>query len=112
MKITTVMINTKNPGRLAEFWKSLLGVDEDYKVGNFLWLKAMNGSPAIGFQKVEDKKDTNQSVHIDILVDNKQLVTEKVQELGGSLIQEGSINNIVADPEGNRFCVYVRGDEK
>lgn len=112
MKITTVMINTENPERLAEFWKALLGVEENYKVNNFLWLKAAEGSPAIGFQKVENIKDGNQRIHIDLLVEDKQLATEEVQKLGGSLIQESSINNIVADPEGNQFCVYVQGDDE
>lgn len=110
MKITTIMINTRNPERLAGFWKALLRVEESYKVDNFLWLKAADGSPAIGFQKVEDAKNRHQKIHIDILVEDKQSATKEVQRLGGSLIQEGSINNIVADPEGNQFCVYVRGD--
>lgn len=111
MRITTVMINTANPEKLAEFWKELLCVEENYKVGNFLWLKAADGQPALGFQKVDDAESQPQRIHIDILVDDKAEATEQVKKLGGSLIQEGDINNIVTDPDGNQFCVYTQGEE-
>lgn len=111
MMITTVMINTANPEKLAEFWKALLDVDENFKTGNFLWLKNAEGSPAIGFQKVDSADIQPQRIHIDILVDDKAEATDRVKELGGSLVQEGNINNIVADPDGNQFCVYTQGDE-
>ena len=106
--ITTIMINTAEPEKLAEFWKALLGARESYKTDGFLWLRPAEGQPAIGFQKVSDADAMPQRVHIDILVDDKQAATKRVQELGGTLVQTSGINNIVADPAGNQFCVYVR----
>ena len=111
MKITTIMINTSNPEKLAEFWKKFLGVEEKYKVGNFLWLKNEEGQPGVGFQKVSDVSNQPQRIHFDILVKDKTKASEKVKELGGSIVQKGKINNIVADPEGNQFCVYVHPEQ-
>jgi predicted enzyme related to lactoylglutathione lyase len=111
MKITTVMFNTAYPEKLANFWKEFLGVEENFRIGNFLWLKpAAEGQTAIGFQKAEDAPASGRRIHFDVLVEDKSAATERVKELGGTLIMENAINKIVADTEGNKFCVYVHSE--
>jgi predicted enzyme related to lactoylglutathione lyase len=107
--ITTIMINTKNPERLTDFWSKLLGVGVKYQTGNYTWLKTgKDNGVAIGFQKVDQLQKQPMVIHVDIAVDDKAKVTEYVEKLGGSLVKKQGFNNIVADPDGNQFCVYVQ----
>lgn len=113
MKITTIMINATDIEKLAEFWKALLDVEEDSRSGSYIWLKPMRDSLiTIGFQKVKNTESNSSNVHFDIQVNDKDKTTDNVKRLGGALIHEGKINNIVSDPSGNQFCVYVLGDQK
>ena len=63
----------------------------------------------IGFQKVPEKKQGKNRIHLDVEVDDLATAVDEAEQLGarkmGALVEEddGSFQ-IMADPGGNRFC--------
>lgn len=105
MRVTTVMINTLNPKELSGFWSELMGLKTESDYGDYLWLEPDSHGLKLGFQKVKDRAgDSN--IHIDILVDDKEVALKQIIGLGGKLIEKHGINYIVADSHGNVFDIY------
>ncbi len=103
-----VIISTAEVDRLVAFWAGLLSVGIAEETDGYTWLHPdREGGVSIGFQEVDEALDEPNHIHIDILVDDREEATERVIRLGGSLVREQRKNNIVADPDGNEFCVYV-----
>jgi len=61
----------------------------------------------LGFQQIESAQSGTANIHFDVLVDDLDQATSSAIKLGGKLISKQGINNIVADPDGNEFCVYT-----
>lgn len=110
-QIRTVVINTTDPVKLAEFWKALLGVEEAAKHDEeFLWLRKPEGADiGIAFQKVSDPTPGRRRLHLDTKVDDLARATEKILELGGAQVETHTIGDftwqVMADPDGNEFCI-------
>jgi hypothetical protein len=79
-------------------------------------------APRIGFLKVPEGKSVKNRIHLDVQVgggrdqpwaEREQRISEKVRQLvdaGGTVLQEyrqrdGLDHVVMADPEGNEFCV-------
>ncbi len=60
-------------------------------------------------QKVPEKKTAKTRVHLDIRVKDVDIALARVEALGGRKLQaveeEGSRWIVVADPDGNEFCL-------
>lgn len=124
---TELVIDCEDPHRLADFWRAVLGyahIEED-KDGDVLISDVdrtpearSSGAfpPALLFQRVPDgpKKSKNR-LHIDLSpIDRaRDAEVERVLALGATRVDIGQDEEIVgwtvlADPEGNEFCV-LRG---
>ena len=78
-------------------------------------------SPALGgmvlaLQRVPEAKVGKNRMHFDVFVDDLESTTARVLELGGqrwaehssaTLNDGGLISRIMADPEGNEFCLVL-----
>ena len=111
----TVTINTAEPRRLAQFWMKILDVEISQEIPGdyFIWLRPQRrGGVAIAFQKVEEPQATPGRVHVDTTVEDIQVARRQIEELGGSLVAEHDMMgyrwSIMADPDGNRFCIVER----
>ena len=106
-ELRQVIINTANLDSLVAFWAGLLSVGVKEEMDGYTWLNPdREGGVSVGFQEVDDDPESPNRIHIDILVDDLAEATDRVTKLGGTLISEHLMNNIVADPDGNEFCVY------
>ena len=67
---------------------------------------------AILFQKVPEPKVVKNRAHIDFDAGDMATEVGRVLELGGSVIAERNLGDfrwtVVADPEGNEFCITIR----
>ena len=104
------VINCYDSERLAEFWSSFLDVQVTDRSGNFIWLaRQHDGGLAIGFQEVPDPTPGRNRVHFDLSVADLDATAAHVVELGGSEVEhhenDGSPLKVMADPEGNEFCI-------
>lgn len=105
------MIDTVDPAPLVAFWTALLGTEVAFQSESFVWLRR-NAPDGIGiaFQTVPEPKSGKNRVHVDFVAPDIDEVRARVEELGGSLLFDRSSDDgfrwlVLADPEGNEFCV-------
>ena len=111
-----LVIDTVDPARIAPFWCRLLGVRERGWFGDdYLMLERDDRTPAIAFQRVPEAKAGKNRLHVDVDVTDVDAAVERIVELGGSIASDmreldGYRWRVMADPEGNEFCVVPRED--
>jgi len=93
---------------VAAFWAAALGsdVDEDSTVSKAGVEPAGWGGPSLWFQRVPEGKVAKNRQHFDLRA--LGALDEEVQRLvslGARVVQSGDELVVMADPEGNEFCV-------
>jgi glyoxalase superfamily protein len=93
---------------LARFWAAALGsdVDEDSTAGKAFVEAAGWGGPNIWFTQVPEPKTAKNRLHFDLRapgpMDDE---VARLQGLGAAVLHRFPRNVVMADPEGNEFCV-------
>jgi predicted enzyme related to lactoylglutathione lyase len=107
-----IVIDSVDPDALVPFWCALLGVERAGAFGpDYVMLTNGDGTvPPIAFQRVPETKHGKNRVHLDLTVDDVEEATRRVQQLGGSRLgglrdMDGYRWQVMADPEGNEFCL-------
>jgi predicted enzyme related to lactoylglutathione lyase len=104
-----VTIDCAEPAALAPFWTAAL----DYRIvadwdGAYLVLAGESG-PRIGLQRAEEPRAGKNRVHLDLAADDRTFEVDRLVGLGATVIEEhrvpGMVWTVLADPEGNEFCV-------
>ncbi len=110
-----VVIDCADHAVVVAFWESALGWSSRRINEQFVMLRAPEGSDvsfAILFQRVPEPKVAKNRAHIDYDAGDMPAEVDRLVALGGSVIAEHSLGDfrwtIVADPEGNEFCVTIR----
>jgi predicted enzyme related to lactoylglutathione lyase len=111
-----VTIDCREPRRVAEFFSALLDVPArpagPDRAGWFRLGPAVRGGPVLNFQPVAEAKAGKTPVHLDLWVEDLEEAIQHVEELGGRRaaevqeLERGRIA-IMADPEGNEFCLIA-----
>ncbi len=114
-KIGWIQTDCHDPERLAEFWGAVLGVEVEDRFGNppqYVNLApATPDGPRVCFQRVPEAKVTKNRVHLDVAVQDVDAAASRITELGGRRLphedyhEDGYSWRIMADPEGNEFCL-------
>lgn len=111
--VSTIMHDTVDLDRAVAFWSALLGLEVVHREGQFAYLDRLGGeeSPRLAFQQVPEGRGEKNRLHLDVRVEDRRAFEERVVELGGEKLgehQEGDFPtwSVMADPEGNRFCIY------
>ncbi|MEO7196528.1 MAG: VOC family protein [Pseudonocardiaceae bacterium] len=106
LSIGMVTIDCSDPQSLAEFWTAALGVAVAGDYGGFVLLA---GAPALGLQKVPEPQTGKNRVHLDLYTEDRAAEVTRLTGLGASVLAEcnapGLRWTVLADPEGNEFCV-------
>ena len=108
LAVEWVIIDCVDPDAVCDFWCGLLGVSVKSRKGPYIFLqRPAKGGASIGLQKVAEPKHGKNRVHIDFLTDDIPAVARRVEELGGRRVPgyEPGGFLVMADPEGNEFCV-------
>lgn len=108
-----VVIDCTDLGRAAEFWTGVLGyVREGLGLGQYLGLFPADGQGAeILLQRVPDEKRAKNRVHLDLRTPDLESEVTRVLGLGAVQLTEQPLEefgwrwHILADPDGNEFCV-------
>jgi len=111
----SVVIDCSDPTSLASFWAPALGYrDVGWPADNFVVLAGEHGprGPLLLLQKVAEPKQGKNRVHIDVYATDVEAEAGRLVSLGatrcGEPIEEHGAHWIVmADPEGNEFCVCL-----
>jgi predicted enzyme related to lactoylglutathione lyase len=113
---------TGDPYDVARFWSELLGrpMDDDDKPGDPAALVHSGGGvPRLLFQRVPDVKSVKNRLHLDLVPRGRTRDEEvtRVVGLGATVVDDqrrpdGTGWVVLADPEGNEFCVERSAAER
>jgi predicted enzyme related to lactoylglutathione lyase len=109
-----VVINVVDMDRERDFWTSVLGVEVGREIpGFFLWLRPQQtGGISVALQKVDEPKEGRNRLHLDTAVDDLDAAQGKIEALGGTHVETHEVPGfswrVMADPEGNEFCIARR----
>jgi len=106
--IKSVTFDCVVPLRLAAFWAEALGsnVDEDSTQEKAYVEPAGWGGPSIWFQRVPEDKIAKNRQHFDLRsVGPISDEVRRLTSLGARVLRESDDLVVMADPEGNEFCV-------
>ena len=105
-----VTVDSNNPAALAAWWATVL----DWRaVGNepdeFEIRPESDSGPGLLFLRVPEPKTTKNRLHIDLRPTDQATEVERLLQLGATRISVGEGEDVswvvMADPEGNEFCV-------
>lgn len=109
-----VVVNANDPLRLREFWVAAAGYEPFREVDGFCSAVPAPGTngPKLIFQQVsEPPHDGPNRLHLDIHVEEEpdgeagRLEALGARRLSGLIAEAGTSWIVLADPEGNEFCV-------
>jgi predicted enzyme related to lactoylglutathione lyase len=106
-----VTIDCHDPKIVGEFWSALLGQDLSVPLPGWLRIGQLGeATPVINFQPVSEPKLGKVRLHLDVVVNDIDAAMQSVLRLGGrSLDQRHDYDEgivvVMADPEGNEFCL-------
>ncbi|MDV3129397.1 VOC family protein [Mycobacterium sp. 21AC1] len=112
MALTVEMItfDCADPDALAQWWAQAVGGEVNaFAPGEFVVLMTADG-PRLGFQKVPDPTPGKNRVHIDFTGAAVEAEVARLVALGASETGRHSFGAdfswvVLADPEGNAFCI-------
>ncbi|MFI6522037.1 VOC family protein [Spirillospora sp. NPDC050679] len=109
--LLAVSIDCADPGRLADFWSQALGykVRREWEDGTQFIAKDEQTTFWVAFIRVPDAKVTKNRLHLDLRPDDQEAEVERLIALGAARVDVGQPGDspwvVLADPEGNEFCV-------
>ena len=109
-----IQIDCADPVRLAAFWSQVLGVEIDAALGeppHYLGLVASSDAPTVSFHRVPEAKVVKNRLHFDVAVDDVETASARIEGIGGTRLASDDFSEhgfhwrVMADPEGNEFCL-------
>ncbi|MET9294260.1 VOC family protein [Streptomyces sp. NPDC003077] len=109
MPLTAKMItmDCAEPRALADWWATALETEVAGDHGDFVTVAT--GSLTLAFQRVPEKKQGKNRVHVDFCGDDRGQEVARLVRLGATAIGDhtmaGTSWTVLRDPDGNEFCV-------
>ena len=111
-----LVLDCADPEALAGFWAQALGLEPLGAAGNYVLLASTAGIlPKLLLQRVDEAKTSKNRMHLDIETAQVEAEVERSEALGAKRLEEGARAEhgsrwvVMADPEGNEFCVCDGG---
>lgn len=115
VKIQALSFDAKNPAGLARFWAGVLG--REVGADGTSVLPDNDLGFVLRFLPTELEKERPNQIHFDLpsqTLEAQQAMVDRALELGGRHIDIGQLPEeehvVLADPEGNEFCVIEPGN--
>ncbi|HZA79765.1 MAG TPA: VOC family protein [Acidimicrobiales bacterium] len=114
-----LVLDCADPETLGDFWAAALGYESLGSAGNYVALVPPTpGRPKLLLQRVPEPKTTKNRMHLDIETPDIELEAARLEDLGATRLraetqsEHGSTWILMADPEGNEFCVCDTGQNR
>ena len=113
-RFTELCIDSTNPRELARFWAEVLGWRIENEADDEDEIELVDpdgGKPTLLFVRVPEAKTVKNRLHIDVNARDREQAeeVERLLGLGATLADVGQGDDVtwvvMADPEGNEFCV-------
>ena len=110
-----VTLDCRDPQELARFWCALLGVEVRGQREQYVGLHPKApGHPRLVLQGTTDPRPPKNTLHLDLHVgspDELPAAVDRAVGLGARVVdaqeQAGETWQVLADPEGNLFCIVA-----
>jgi hypothetical protein len=104
------IVSARDPGALGRWWQVALGwVVVNEEPDEFEIRPAPDRLPGLLFVPVADPKVTKNRLHLDFRPDDRDAEVDRLVALGATRVDVGQGDDppwtVLADPEGNEFCV-------
>ena len=96
--------------RMAEFWQAAVGFVVDGTIGG-RYVSLSGHGVTLTLQRVAEPKTVKNRMHLDLLVEDLEQEVHRLENLGASRVTPTACQEfgqkwfVLADPEGNEFCV-------
>ena len=110
--VSTIMHDTTDLDGAVAFWGEILGLEVVHRDESYAYLSRLAPEgPHLAFQLVPESKASKNRLHLDVRVADRVAFAERVVAMGGSVLAEHQhgeypVWNVMADPQGNEFCIY------
>jgi predicted enzyme related to lactoylglutathione lyase len=111
-----LVLDCADPEQLARFWGPALGYVNVGTAGAYVVLYPDGRSgPRLLLQRVEEAKAVKNRMHLDIEAADIEAEADRLVALGAARVGDGPCSEhgsswiVMADPEGNEFCVCDAG---
>ena len=108
---TELVVDAADPDALARFWEEVLGWERTDDTDGEIELTPPGGAkPTLLFVKVPEAKSVKNRIHIDVnpVACTRDEEVDRLLSLGARHVDIGQGDQswvVLADPEGNEFCV-------
>jgi predicted enzyme related to lactoylglutathione lyase len=106
-----IVVDAEDPARLARWWAEALGYVVVHEEPDEVEIRrAPEVLPGLLFTPVPEPKTGKNRLHIDLRPDDQEAEVERLVDMGARHVDIGQHDVgwvILADPEGNEFCVLA-----
>jgi len=111
-----LVLDCQDPTTLAEFWAAALGYVPLGEAGAYVVLYPDGRpGPKLLLQQVPEPKTVKNRMHLDIDANDIDAEAKRLEALGARRVSDDQVHEhgtnwiLMADPEGNEFCVCDGG---
>lgn len=109
LRLQCITVDAADASALAAFWAVLLGGTIRPEDDGEVWIELPDGQPDILFLPSTDERAGKNRIHLDLRPADRDAEVERALALGARLINIGQTGGeswvVLADPEGNEFCI-------
>ncbi|AVT33200.1 MULTISPECIES: VOC family protein [unclassified Plantactinospora] len=108
-----LVVDAADPARLARWWAEALGYQIVAELPDEVEIRRTPDTlPGLIFVPVPEGKETKNRLHIDLRPTDQEAEVERLVDMGARHVDVGQSADdtwiVLADPEGNEFCVLAR----
>jgi predicted enzyme related to lactoylglutathione lyase len=115
LRVGSIVIRVDDLRRQTAFWEAALGYvrrdGDDPESGDFVLLRPKDGGgPNVSLDRVNSALQIPPRIHLDLYAEDQPAEVERLKGIGATEVHWDKMPPdadyvILADPEGNRFCV-------
>ena len=117
-RLVSLCFDANDPLRLARFWAAALLWEIPAQTGDEVDVVPTDGTPFdLSFGGVPEPKTGKNRLHLDLVSESPEQqsgMVDRLIALGARHVDIGQSSDddhvVLADPEGNEFCVVIRGE--
>ena len=109
LRLGSIVFNCADLDRMTEFWCATLGFEPGPVVDDGTFRVLGGERVNLSLQVARQPVSARDQAHLDLYTSSQQAEVERLRQLGASVVRHNRDPDddyvVLADPEGNEFCV-------